>query len=74
MSHRQEGVEKNYFKLVVAECGRQRIRCLHLVCGFELPRTLAISASPGLSFFFFFFFPLYNLGREQDGTYNSSLP
>lgn len=71
MSHRQEGVEKNYFKLVVAECGRQRIRCLHLGCGFELPRTLAMSASLGLSCFFF---SLYNLGREQDGTYNSSLP
>lgn len=41
MSQRQEGVEQNYFKLAAAECGRQRIRCLHLGCG---PAT----DSPGL--------------------------
>lgn len=39
------------------------------------PKDFGNLCFSGPQFFVFcFFFPLYNLGREQDGTYNSSLP
>ena len=61
MSHGQEEVEQTYFKLVAAECGRQRIRRLRLGCGSALN-------SPGLLQSLLLQASVFFLAQSGEGT------